>query len=285
MTLKNYRTYFRDKLSSLYPITEIDSFFYLLIEEYLGLQRIDLIMNADHIVEVAKLNVLNDALTRLKQHEPIQYIIGSTEFFGLPFLVNRNTLIPRPETEELVEWVLNEIDNLGFTDKKLSILDIGTGSGCIPISLKKKLPKIQVSAIDISKKALDIASQNALLNQVEIEWIQQDILTSNALTNSFNIIISNPPYVRELEKNRMQKNVLDFEPSSALYVDDSDPLIFYQKIAELAKTHLFSEGLLFFEINEYLGEETMRIIKNKGFSSVEIKNDIFGKQRMICARL
>lgn len=280
MILKEFKDHFNQQLESIYPKTEIDSFFFLLTESYLNFQRVDLVLKASFFLEEEKVEIFLNALKRLKQQEPIQHIIGKTEFYGLPFFVNQHTLIPRPETEELVSWILKT-----EKEKSLKILDIGTGTGCIPISLKKKLPIAHVSAIDISKEALKIAKKNAEFNKVEVDYVQKDILKTDSLNDSYDIIISNPPYVRELEKKMMQKNVLDFEPETALFVEDSNPLVFYKKITELAKNHLNQNGFLFFEINEYLGKETKELIENFGFSKVEIKNDIFGKQRMIKASL
>ena len=301
MTIKNYRTQFSTSLSAIYPKTEIDSFFFILVDEYLDLQRIDITLNPDFKINNDILLVLNTALKRLKNEEPIQYIIGHTEFFGFPFLVDENILIPRPETEELVEWILLEAANLQSNEasKSLNILDIGTGSGCIPISLAKKLPTATVSAIDVSVGALKIAKKNAIVNNVKIEFIEADILQTEHLnifadsstlcnTNSkkkFDIIASNPPYVRELEKVEIQNNVLQNEPHLALFVSDDNPLIFYDKIADLAKQHLTKEGLLFFEINQYLGQETAKMLTEKGFKNIELRKDMSGNQRMIKASI
>ena len=280
MILKQFRTHFRSELSEIYPTTEIDSFFFLLIDEYLGLQRIDTVLKPDFKINEAKLSTLNKALERLKKQEPLQYIIGKTEFYGYTFLVNEHTLIPRPETEELVEWILNESEN-----KKLNILDIGTGSGCIPISLAKNLKNAIISAIDVSEDALKIAQKNATLNKININFIKKDILAADSLSESYDVIVSNPPYVRELEKVEIQNNVLENEPHLALFVSDDDPLIFYNKIADLAKKHLTKNGVLFFEINQYLGAETLEMLKQKGFKNVELRKDLFKNDRMIKARI
>ncbi|WP_405568051.1 peptide chain release factor N(5)-glutamine methyltransferase [Polaribacter sp. Asnod6-C07] len=284
MILKQFRTHFKNELSEIYPTTEIDSFFFLLIDEYLGLQRIDTVLKPDFKIDEVKLSTLNKVLKRLKKQEPIQYIIGKTEFYGYPFLVDENTLIPRPETEELVEWILNEVDNLDLAkNKKLNILDIGTGSGCIPIALAKNLKNATISAIDVSSKALKMAKKNAELNKVNINFIEKDILTADNLSESYDIIVSNPPYVRELEKAEILNNVLENEPHLALFVSDDDPLVFYNKIAELAKTHLTKNGILFFEINQYLGLETVSILKEKTFKNIVLKKDLFKNDRMIKA--
>lgn len=306
MILKEFRNNFNDQLSGIYPKTEIDTFFFLLIEEYLEFQRVDIVLKSDFEIPEEALKALQFASKRLQKEEPLQYILGKTEFYGLPFYVNENVLIPRPETEELVDWILKEvaksqshkvqkldlnvISNLpdrqtGGVEKSQSILDIGTGSGCIPITLKKNIPSAKVSAIDVSEEALVIAQKNAELNDVQINFIQQDILNTSQLPQSFDIIISNPPYVRELEKEEIKNNVLDNEPHLALFVEDNNPLIFYDKIADLAKNHLNKDGMLFFEINQYLGKETIDLLESKGFQNIELKKDIFGNNRMIRASL
>ncbi|CAM1361979.1 Release factor glutamine methyltransferase [Tenacibaculum sediminilitoris] len=277
MQLKQYKSYFSEQLKSIYPQTEIDSFFYLLIEEYVNLKRIDITLRPDFEISSEKKTLLDTILVQLKKEEPVQYILGKTEFYGLPFEVNESTLIPRPETEELVEWILEETN----INDKLNILDIGTGTGCISISLKKHLPNATISAIDISKEALTVAKKNAILNNVDISFIQQDILTAEELNDKFDVIVSNPPYVCELEKAAIKKNVLDNEPHLALFVENDNPLVFYEKIAYLAKVHLKEKGMLFFEINQYLGKETVKMLKNKGFTQVKLQKDLFGNDRMI----
>ncbi|WP_417785038.1 peptide chain release factor N(5)-glutamine methyltransferase [Tenacibaculum sp.] len=282
MLLKQYKSYFSEELKSVFPQTEVDSFFFLLVEEYLDIKRIDLILQPNIEISSDIKELLDKALERLKKEEPIQYILGETEFYGLPFKVNKNTLIPRPETEELVEWIIKEVKK---KQELLSILDIGTGTGCIPISLKKHLPNTNVSAIDISEEAIQMAKQNAKLNEVDISFTKQDILKTEVLSGMFDIIISNPPYVRELEKVEIKNNVLKNEPHLALFVKDDNPLLFYKKIADLAKNNLTKNGLLFFEINQYLGAETVEMLKNKGFTQIELQKDIFGNDRMIKASL
>ena len=283
MILKDFKNYLTGELSEVYPKTEIDSFFFLLIEEYLGLERIDTVLKPDFKINEEHLSILNTAIIRLKKEEPIQYIIGKTEFFGYTLFVNENTLIPRPETEELVEWVIQEVSSLKFEIdcEQLNILDIGTGTGCIPISLSKNLSEVNISAIDVSKEALKMAKKNAELNNVNINFIETDILNINKLPKKYDIIISNPPYVRELEKVEIQNNVLENEPHLALFVSDDDPLIFYSKIADLAKEYLSKNGMLFFEINQYLGKETKEMLKEKGFKNIELRKDLFKNDRMI----
>jgi release factor glutamine methyltransferase len=282
MILKEFKLFFNEALSAIYPKTEIDSFFFILMEEKLKLQRIDTVLKPDFLITKKSLIDLKTIVKRLQNEEPIQYIIGNTEFYGLPFFVDKNTLIPRPETEELVAWVLNETKVLANNKTiELSILDIGTGTGCIPISLAKNLTSLNISAIDISPEALLIAKQNAILNKVTIEFIELDILNTESLPQEYDVIISNPPYVRELEKEEIKNNVLKNEPHLALFVADENPLIFYNKIADLAKQQLSKNGMLFFEINQYLGKETVNMLVKKGFKNIQLKKDLFGKDRMI----
>ncbi len=269
---------FQQELKEQFPTQEIDTFFYRLSEKYLNIKRIDLALKPSVEIDQQQQLLMKSALERLKNSEPIQYITGNTEFFGMPFQVNKNVLIPRPETEELVEWIVNDSDK----SEKLKVLDIGTGSGCIAVSLAKNLPKAEIYAIDISEEALNTAKLNARRNDVEISFQQKDILNTESLDGTFNIIVSNPPYVRELEKSSMHSNVLEHEPKQALYVEDSNALIFYHKIAQLATKHLSENGSLYFEINQYLAPETLALIKNLGFEA-ELKKDIFGNDRMIKA--
>ena len=282
MTLKECRLHIHEALSKIYPKTEIDSFFFLMIEEKLNLQRIDTVLKPDLLISQDNLTTFLKIIKRLQNEEPIQYILKKTSFYGLPFIVDKNTLIPRPETEELVAWIIEEASKGKLHKKdKISILDIGTGTGCIPISLAKNLIKSSVSAVDISQKALLIAKKNALLNNTKIDFFEMDILNTESLPQKFDIIVSNPPYVRELEKIEIKKNVLENEPHLALFVDNNNPLLFYKKIADLAIKYLRQDGLLFFEINQYLGTETVEMLHKKGFKNIELRKDIFGKDRMI----
>jgi len=281
LIIKELKSDFKNSLIGLYPSEEIQSFFNILSEKYLGLSRIEIALNPENIVSEEDSEDFQKALIRLKNHEPIQYIIGEAQFYGLPFKVNKHTLIPRPETEELVEWILSKQKLITHNSKPITILDIGTGSGCIAISLAKNLPGSKISALDISEEALKVAQQNAELNKVEVEFFQADILKTKRLPKQYDVIVSNPPYVRELEKKQMQQNVLKHEPDSALFVKDDDPLLFYHTISHLAKTNLKANGKLFFEINEYLADELPQLLKNEGFQNIEVKKDIFGKNRMI----
>ena len=281
MLVQKFKQQFFLELSDLYPKTEIQSFFNILIEFKLNVSRIDLALQPNLEITSQEIVFFEKALSDLKKHIPIQYIIGETEFYGLTFKVNQHVLIPRPETEELVSWIIKDSKNV----TELRILDIGTGSGCIAISLAKNLPNAKIYAIDISKEALKTAKHNAAINKVSIEFIENDILSINQLHQNFNIIVSNPPYVRELEKEMMQENVLANEPHLALFVENENPLLFYNKIADLAKNHLIDNGNLYFEINQYLGKETSNLLAFKGFNSIEIKKDIFEADRMIKASI
>lgn len=282
MKLKDIQHTFHQVLDGTYGKEEVDSFFYLLIDSFYKVSRMTLALEPAFSVNDFEL-ILN-ALELLKQEKPIQYILGETEFYGLPFKVNGHTLIPRPETEELVSWILNQ-DPKPNT-QNLKILDIGTGSGCIAISLAKQLPNAKVYALDVSAEALKVAKENADLNHVEIEFIEEDILnTQNQIPKTqhldFDIIVSNPPYVRELEKEFMKPNVLNNEPHLALFVKDEDPLLFYRTITKFAANKLSENGMLFFEINEFLGHDMIQLLVENNFSNIELKQDIFKRDRMI----
>jgi len=280
MKIKDYRTKFIHELSLIYDIGEAESFFYLILEEKNHLKRIDLALNLDLNFSVEEIQYWNSILEDLKKEIPIQYLLGKTSFYGLVFEVNKDVLIPRPETEELVDWIIQS-GKLGDGSRKIKILDIGTGSGCISISLAKNFSNAQVFAIDVSEEALATAQKNAEINEVNVIFILKNILETDDLEQQFDIIVSNPPYVRELEKQEIKKNVLDNEPHLALFVDDNDALIFYRKIAELAQKCLSPSGQLFFEINQYLGNEMIDLLEKMGFKNVELRKDIYGNDRMI----
>ena len=277
MHIQQFKKYFYSELSDHYPKTEIQSFFNLLAEFQLRLNRAEVILQPTLEIKKNDLSFLLNALSELKSNKPIQYILGKTEFYGLDFNVNEHVLIPRPETEELVDWIVHDFRK----ERSLKILDIGTGSGCIAISIAKNLPNAEVFAIDVSPEALRVAHKNMILNKVNIHFIEIDILSLKKLSHSFDVIVSNPPYVRELEKEKMEKNVLENEPHLALFVKDNNPYIFYDKISELANKHLTKKGALYFEINQYLGNKTVEILKVKGFKKIELKKDSFNKDRMI----
>jgi release factor glutamine methyltransferase len=279
MTIREYRNRFIAQLEAQYGREEAESFFYLTLEDFRGMKRADLALRPDAILSEDELPQWDFVLAQLQKEIPIQYILGKTEFFGLEFEVDENVLIPRPETEELVAWILSEAQQ-----NAIKVLDIGTGSGCIAIALAKNLPKAEVYAIDVSQSALAVAKRNADRNNVTVNFLQKNILETNHLLESFDIIVSNPPYVRELEKHEIRNNVLENEPHLALFVSDDDALLFYKKIADLAKTHL-SQGKLYFEINQYLAKETMDMLEQKGFNYLELRKDIYGNDRMVLARL
>jgi release factor glutamine methyltransferase len=285
MLIKNYKTTFLHELSSLYDEKESESFFYLVLESFHRKKRIDLALEPEMEMNALQLLRWESVLVELKKHKPIQYILGETEFFGLPFLVNENVLIPRPETEELVALILAEEEKVKREEGKVMILDIGTGSGCIPIALKKNSPNAEVYAIDVSEKALATAQKNAALNNVEVHFILNNILETDHLEQTFDIIVSNPPYVRNLEKAEINPNVFEYEPHLALFVADDDALLFYRKITELAKKNLNQNGQLYFEINQYLGKETVALVESFGFKNVKLLKDIYGNNRMISAAL
>ena len=283
MKLSQLKINFTTVLQGVYDKEEVHCFFYILCDFFLQYSRFEVSMALDTIVSAKNITAFEKAMLRLKKQEPIQYILGTTEFYGLTFKVNEHTLIPRPETEELVDWVLS---NLHDQDSMLDILDIGTGSGCIAISLAKNIPTARVSGIDISEKTLEVAQENAIKNQVLVSFCKKDILETTALKNKYDVMVSNPPYVRQLEKKAMNANVLDYEPGLALFVPNEDPLLFYRKIAQLAMVSLQTRGWLYFEINEYLSKEMDVLLKEIGFANIEIKKDFREVPRMIkCQKL
>ncbi len=299
MNIKQYRAQFIQELSLIYDIGEAESFFYLILEENHQLKRIDLALNPDFTFSNEEILIWNSILHKLKNEIPIQYILGKTSFYGLEFEVNSTVLIPRPETEELVDWIIQSwksevgsqklsFDSDQNDNRKIKILDIGTGSGCIAISLEKNITNAQVFAIDVSEKALATAQKNAVINEAKVNFIQKNILevvilseVDGQLPIYFDIIVSNPPYVRELEKQEIKKNVLENEPHLALFVEDNDALVFYKKIAELAQKNLSPNRQLFFEINQYLGNEMKELLEKMGFKNIELRKDIYGNDRMI----
>jgi release factor glutamine methyltransferase len=279
MIIKSLKSHFNKTLSELYPDTEIQSFFNLLSEQILNMKRIDISQNLYSVVSGKKYDKFLKAIVGLKKHQPIQYILGDTEFYGLVFKVSPSVLIPRPETEELVDWIIKDSKE----KQNISILDIGTGSGCIAVTLAKKLPNAKLFALDVSAEALKLAIINAETNEVEVEFIEADILDWDFGDLKFDIIVSNPPYVRELEKEAMSANVLNHEPHLALFVKDDDALLFYRTITDVANKILKPKGQLFFEINENLGEDTKQLLVDAGYENIELKQDVFDKNRMLKA--
>ncbi len=278
MLLKEIKKIYHNELDAVYGEAEVDSFFYLAIEHFLNLERFVLALQPNLVIEKSEEQPLFETLSQLRLEKPIQYILGSTQFMELDFKVNEHVLIPRPETEELVRWIID--DHKSVQSRKLTILDIGTGSGCIAISLAKYLKKTQVYALEISESALEIAKENAIENQVDIEFIHDDILKLDKLEVKFDIIVSNPPYVRMLEKNKIKSNVVKNEPGIALFVSDDDPLVFYKKIVQFSVLNLKNNGTLYFEINQYLGKETKKLLEAY-FSEIELRKDMFGNDRMV----
>ncbi len=281
MTLKQYKDLFLATLVPVVDAGEAERFFYITLEELAGWRRMDYLMHPEAKITATDELRWKAVLNSLQQQQPIQYIFGKAHFYGLEFKVNEDTLIPRPETEELVEWIIHENNKR----PAFNALDIGTGSGCIPITLAKHITQAAVSSIDVSANALAIAKENAQANEVSVNFILTDILQASTLPQQYEVIVSNPPYVRNLEKAEIKPNVLQYEPHLALFVEDSDPLIFYRKIAHLALDYLTPGGKLYFEINQYLGAETVTLLEEIGFTNVILRKDLFGNDRMIsCSR-
>lgn len=266
-------------LTSLYGQREAESLAVIIIEYFFEMGRTQILMDVPFTgMDEEILGNLNECIERLKAQEPIQHILGETEFYGLPFYVSPDVLIPRPETEELVNWVIEECKN-----KELTVLDIGTGSGCIPVVLKKEQPQFNVFGLDVSSEALTVANDNAELNQVDIKLMEHDILSDDIPEVNVDVIVSNPPYITLDEKQDMKKNVLEFDPSLALFVTNEDPLVFYRVIGSLGLEILSDSGKLFFEINENFGNETVELLKSLGYKEVILKKDLNDKDRMILA--
>jgi release factor glutamine methyltransferase len=270
--------YIRHELSDLYTTSEISVLTRIILEEVLGESYQLLADDKINHLSLTEMEKMNDILKRLKKGEPYQYVLGEAEFYGRKFKVTPDVLIPRPETEELVEWIVSDANDSGS-----HYLDIGTGSGCIAVTLAKEIANAQVDAWDISENALAVAKENAHGHKAQVNFSQVDILQPMRLSNRYDIIVSNPPYITEAEKNEMSRNVLDFEPHVALFVPDSRPLIFYEHIADLARVLLNDGGRLYFEINREMADALTNLLSSKGFQSVEVRNDISGNPRMVRA--
>lgn len=268
----------KDELGSCYPIGETTALIRIISTEILDIPQSTFILKEDVILTPEQETLLYSTIERLKKHEPIQYIQGFCDFCGLTFKVTQETLIPRPETSELVEWITEE-----QKEKEVKILDIGTGSGCIAITLSNKLPGCNIAAWDISPGALAVAEENNRNNGTEVIFSQVDILAYQPQDEMFGIIVSNPPYIKEKEKKSMEANVLDWEPHTALFVPDNDPLLFYRTIAKKALVMLTSGGTLYFEINRAHGAETVEMLQSLGYKEIELRKDIAGNDRMIKA--
>jgi len=278
MKISEAREHFIQSLKDIYDAREAGNIFGIIQDDVFNLA---LELSANDELQ------LNQMIGRLQRHEPIQYILGEADFYGLIFKVSPDVLIPRPETEELVNAVIKEVQGSRFkvqSDVSLKILDIGTGSGCISVTLKKNLPQVQVTSIDISEKALSIAKENALRNETTIDFMQLDFLNEDAWRQlgKYDIIVTNPPYITEAEFNALDKMVKDFEPQTALIAQHTDPFIFYHKIAAFAQTHLNSNGKIFLELNADHALEIEQIFSGMGYQT-NIINDLQGKQRMLKA--
>ena len=278
--MKDTIQYFEKELAGLYPESEIEGLRKIVVESVCGWSFTEQVLQKNEKIGTSESYRIKSIVQRLKNSEPIQYILGETEFYGLKFKVNPSVLIPRPETEELVHWIIKS-----KIEPNSRILDIGTGSGCIAIALKNCFKEAEISGMDISEKALETARENSVLNGLDVKFFKGDILNWQISDYQiFDVIVSNPPYVRESEKSKMHNNVLNFEPGTALFVNDSDPLIFYMAICSFAKQHLNESGFLFFEINENLVTETKKLLMDFGFQRIEIRKDIHNKNRMIGCR-
>lgn len=278
--MKRGIAFIRKELKGIFPKAEIESLTALILEKVKGYSRTRLLLSREEELSEDERLEIEKIVSRLKKHEPIQYILGQTEFYALPFYTLPGVLIPRPETEELVQWIIRE--------NRLSspqILDIGTGSGCIPVALKKNIAQARVTACDLSPLCLQTARRNAELNAVQISFIEFNILNNHPAYDfpPLDVVVSNPPYVRESEKLLMEKNVLEYEPELALFVPDNDPLIFYNRIADFSLTYLKPGGLLYMEINEAMGKKMVEMLQGKGYVNIDLRKDINGRDRMIRA--
>ena len=271
-------------MESIYGPDEANALIMIVLKHYFNIDRVRIALEPDLRLSESELLTLHFAVKELLKNKPVQYVLGETEFCGMRFFVNDSVLIPRPETQEMVEMIVSSAGMRRATSPSYSILDIGTGSGCIAISLAKLIPNSDVTAVDVSEKALEVAKKNAEANGVNVHFVHDDILQptiAELIDNQFDIIVSNPPYVCESEKSEMRANVLDHEPSSALFVPDSDPLVFYRKILEFAQKALKPDGQIWFEINEKFGKETSELCREMGFQNVEIIKDFRGKERVV----
>lgn len=290
MKLSAIRHQFESSLSCIYQSDEIQAFFFLALAHFLSLSKANFLLNKDMEISEKHSKNFTQLITKLEKGVPIQYLLGEAHFFNLKFLVNPSVLIPRPETEELVFWVLetlvkNKIDLEQKKTSQLSVFDIGTGTGCIAISIKKNRPETQVFALDVDLKALETAKKNAQFNEVGVEFYLGDIQTFPNLEKKIHVIVSNPPYILHSERAEMHQNVLENEPHLALFVEQDDPLYFYRIIAYYAINNLVSEGYLFFEINGMFGKEMVEMLESLGFCAIELKKDMQGTDRMIRCQL
>lgn len=275
--MQDFLNKIRKSLSEIYSDSEIVAFAFLVLENITGRSRAQILAEKELKLTESEWQDANNFINRLKNHEPIQYILGKTEFDGLKFKVTPAVLIPRPETEELVEWIIRDYSTKG----KIKILDIGTGSGCIAISLKKRLKNADVYALDVSDDALNLAKENAIINDADVHFVQADVLKMDDLDEKYDVIVSNPPYVLASDSRYMQHSVLDYEPNIALFVSDDNPLLFYRKIADLAKNNLTENGNLYFEIHHKQGSNVVQFLQSTGFREITLRKDLSGNDRMI----
>lgn len=277
-TLSDIMTLYRTGLKELYPGDEIRNIMHLVAEHLLNYSKIDIHLKQGEPISAEIAEKFHSALVRLQNWEPVQYVTGTAWFYELPFRVDNRVLIPRPETEELVDWIIRD-----HNDRPGTVLDIGTGSGCIAVSLARHLPSLRVSACDVSPEALEVAGINTELNQAAVDLFHFDLLNGDTLPGKFSLIVSNPPYVRPAERQHMRPNVVDHEPELALFVPEQDPLLFYRRIALLARKYMADGGKLYLEINEALSQETAHVLENAGLYGIQVKEDLNGKPRMIRA--
>lgn len=269
--------YIKKKLATLYPESEIESLTQLILEKKSGQSRIELFLNKNSVFSDSLHAEIQFIADKLAQHTPIQHILGEAEFYSLPFYVNRHVLIPRPETEELVDWIVKSHPD----PSQKRLLDMGTGSGCIPISVQKHRPTWHTEGIDISEKALETAVKNGERNGVKTLFWRANMLNMPKMAQKWDIMVSNPPYVCESERVEMERHVLEFEPHEALFVPEEEPLRFYKAVVEFAKAHLAEKGELYFEINRIFGEESVALMRANGFTEVELRKDLSGNDRMV----
>jgi release factor glutamine methyltransferase len=282
MTLNNLYQSITNELADFVGLNEAGTMTYMLLEHFTLYDKLFVCLNPNVEVDDLIIERINRAIQALQTHKPIQYILGETSFCDLQFFVDESVLIPRPETEELVNWILED------SSQTPKILDICTGSGCIAIALAHYLKKSQVYAVDVSQGALNIARKNAISNHVDVHFLEKDILSSdfeNEINTCFDIIVSNPPYVRESEKQYMHQRVLNYEPNLALFVEDDNPLLFYHRILKMGQSLLNNNGKIFFEINEAFGEEIVMLFSQYRYTDVVLRKDIHGKNRMISGKL
>jgi release factor glutamine methyltransferase len=279
LTIQTAFTYITGAIGERYDEREAANIAHIIMEYLTGMSKLDRIVHKTKILSPDQKQRLKEAIEALQRHEPVQYITGTSWFYGMELLVNKNVLIPRPETEELVEWMVQDAAHR----HRLHLLDVGTGSGCIPLALKKSRPDAQVSAIDVSEGALEVARSNAARQRLEVSFLHMDALSPEQMAGlpEFDMIVSNPPYIAQSEQADMQELVWGYEPSLALFVPDHDALLFYRHISLMAQSRLIPGGALYFEINEALGKEVVALMESIGFAEVTLKQDMFGKDRMV----